>query len=308
MNKQKIIQQNMVSQINKEIEIMYKLNHPHIIKLYSHFEDNDDFCLVMEYASQGQLYSIIKKHKKLCQIIAKQYMKEIISAIQYLHTRSPPIIHRDIKPENILIDQEGNCKLADFGWANFDNGRKNIDTFGGTPEYLAPEMINQCGHDKSVDIWALGILLFEMLTGRIPFNFSENKTQLYNSIKILKINWTDDFPHLAKDLISKILCINPNERLSLEEILNHQWFRETPSLRPFLNDLVSNENQKKVLELNIIKSHSNFIKNNNNKNNNLSKRELYIKMIRNDENSFKETNISYELNQKNNNIINERYY
>jgi serine/threonine protein kinase len=262
----------------------------------------------MEYASQGQLYSIIKKHKKLCQIIAKQYMKEIISAIQYLHTRSPPIIHRDIKPENILIDQEGNCKLADFGWANFDNGRKNIDTFGGTPEYLAPEMINQCGHDKSVDIWALGILLFEMLTGRIPFNFSENKTQLYNSIKILKINWTDDFPHLAKDLISKILCINPNERLSLEEILNHQWFRETPSLRPFLNDLVSNDNQKKVLELNIIKSHSNFIKNNNNKNNNLSKRELYIKIIRNDENSFKETNISHELNQKNNNIINERYY
>ena len=243
MNKQNIIQEYMVDQINREIEIMYQLNHPHIIKLYSHFEDNDNFYLIMEYASKGQLYSIIRKHKKLSQIIAKQYMEEIISALQYLHTRNPPIIHRDIKPENILIDHEGKCKLADFGWSNFDNGRKNRDSCGGTPEYLAPEMINQCGHDKSVDIWALGILLFEMLTGRIPFNYSQDRSQLYNSIKVLNISWTDDFPYLAKDLVSKILCINPNERLSLEEILNHQWFRNTPSLSPFSKNINSKDKQ-----------------------------------------------------------------
>ena len=303
MNKQNIIQQNMIDQINKEIEIMYKLDHPHIIKLYSHFEDNEDFCLIMEYASNGQLYSLIKKNKKLNQIKAKQYMKEIISAIQYLHTRCPPIIHRDIKPENILIDHEGRCKLADFGWSNFDNGRKNRDTFCGTPEYLAPEMINQSGHDKSVDIWALGILLFEMLTGRIPFNINEDKIQLYNSIKILKINWTDDFPRLAKDLVSKILCINPNERLSLEEILNHQWFRDTPSLRPFLKNINSKEDKQNI--------HINIIQNNNKNNNNdsnLTKKRLFIKIIKNDENSFKETNISHDINPNNNNIINERYY
>ncbi len=306
MNKQNIIQENMVDQINREIEIMYQLNHPHIIKLYSHFEDNDNFYLIMEYASKGQLYSIIRKHKKLSQIIAKQYMEEIISALQYLHTRNPPIIHRDIKPENILIDHEGKCKLADFGWSNFDNGRKNRDSCGGTPEYLAPEMINQCGHDKSVDIWALGILLFEMLTGRIPFNYSQDRSQLYNSIKVLNISWTDDFPYLAKDLVSKILCINPNERLSLEEILNHQWFRDTPSLRPFINNTNYNGGQN-ILQLNLIKSHNNF-----NKNNiielNLSKRKLFIKIIKNDENSYKETNISHEIKPINNNIINERYY
>ena len=306
MNKQNIIQENMVDQINREIEIMYQLNHPHIIKLYSHFEDNDNFYLIMEYASKGQLYSIIRKHKKLSQIIAKQYMEEIISALQYLHTRNPPIIHRDIKPENILIDHEGKCKLADFGWSNFDNGRKNRDSCGGTPEYLAPEMINQCGHDKSVDIWALGILLFEMLTGRIPFNYSQDRSQLYNSIKVLNISWTDDFPYLAKDLVSKILCINPNERLSLEEILNHQWFRDTPSLRPFINNTNYNGGQN-ILQLNLIKSHNNFNKNNN-KELNLSKRKLFIKIIKNDENSFKETNISHEINSNNNNIINERYY
>ena len=301
MNKQNIIQQNMIDQINKEIEIMYKLDHPHIIKLYSHFEDNEDFCLIMEYASNGQLYSLIKKYKKLNQIKAKQYMKEIISAIQYLHTRCPPIIHRDIKPENILIDHEGRCKLADFGWSNFDNGRKNRDTFCGTPEYLAPEMINQSGHDKSVDIWALGILLFEMLTGRIPFSINEDKIQLYNSIKILKINWTDDFPHLAKDLVSKILCINPNERLSLEEILNHQWFRDTPSLSPFSKNI--NFKDKQNIHINIIRNNKNI-----NNDSNLTKKRLFIKIIKNDENSFKETNISHEINSNNNNIINERYY
>ena len=306
MNKQNIIQENMVDQINREIEIMYQLTHPHIIKLYSHFEDNDNFYLIMEYASKGQLYSIIRKHKKLSQIIAKQYMEEIISALQYLHTRNPPIIHRDIKPENILIDHEGKCKLADFGWSNFDNGRKNRDSCGGTPEYLAPEMINQCGHDKSVDIWALGILLFEMLTGRIPFNYSQDRSQLYNSIKVLNISWTDDFPYLAKDLVSKILCINPNERLSLEEILNHQWFRDTPSLRPFINNTNYNGGQN-ILQLNLIKSHNNFNKNNN-KELNLSKRKLFIKIIKNDENSYKETNISHEIKPINNNIINERYY
>ena len=306
MNKQNIIQENMVDQINREIEIMYQLNHPHIIKLYSHFEDNDNFYLIMEYASKGQLYSIIRKHKKLSQIIAKQYMEEIISALQYLHTRNPPIIHRDIKPENILIDHEGKCKLADFGWSNFDNGRKNRDSCGGTPEYLAPEMINQCGHDKSVDIWALGILLFEMLTGRIPFNYSQDRSQLYNSIKVLNISWTDDFPYLAKDLVSKILCINPNERLSLEEILNHQWFRDTPSLRPFINNTNYTGGQN-ILQLNLIKSHNNFNKNNN-KELNLSKRKLFIKIIKNDENSYKETNISHEIKPINNNIINERYY
>ena len=245
INKENIIQQNMIEQLNKEIEIMYKLNHPNIIKLYSHFEDEKDFCLIMEYACKGQLFSIIRKHKKLNPITAKQYMKEIISAVKYLHNLNPPIIHRDIKPENILLDEEGRCKLADFGWASYYNGRKNKETFCGTPQYLAPEMVNEEGHDKSVDIWALGILLFEMLTGRTPFNLIGDQNDLYNSIINSKIIWTDDLPSSAKDLISKILCVEPGERLNLDEILEHPWFKETPPLRPYLqcNDL------RKTIEL-----------------------------------------------------------
>ena len=306
MNKENIIRHNMVEQINKEIEIMYKLDHPNIIKLYSHFEDNEHFCLIMEYASKGQLFSLIKKHRKLNQIMAKQYLKEIISAIKYLHEKNPPIIHRDIKPENILIDYDGNCKLADFGWASFDYGEKIRDTYCGTPEYLAPEMINQSGHNKSVDIWAIGILLFEMLTGRTPFNLYGDRNQLYNSIKILNINWPDDFPILAKDLIKKILCIDPDERLSLDEIINHQWFRDTPSLRPFLNNM--NYADKSKLKIHLLESNSENDKNSNNiKEWNLNKRKVIIKIIKNDENSFKETNINKQIKNNNRNIENGFY-
>ena len=244
INKDSIIKQNLVEQTNREIEIMYALDHPHIIKLYNHFEDNDDFCLIMQYASKGQLYAQIRRLKRLDQKSAAQYMREVISAVKYLHGRNPPIIHRDIKPENILLDSDGRCKLADFGWSNFHEGNKQRETYCGTPEYLAPEMINKSGHNESIDIWSLGVLLFEMLTGKTPFNFKGDRNQLYNSIKTLKICWTDDFPPLAKDLISKILRLKPSDRLSLDQILAHQWFKEIPQIKPVLEPYNYNEEQK----------------------------------------------------------------
>ena len=244
INKESIIKQKLIEQTNREIQIMYKLYHPHIIKLSNHFEDDEDFCLIMQYASKGQLYSQIKRLKRLDQKQAAQYMREIISAVKYLHTRNPPIIHRDIKPENVLLDNDGRCKLADFGWSNFEESNKQRETYCGTPEYLAPEMINKSGHDERVDIWSLGVLLFEMLTGKTPFNFKGDRNQLYNSIKNLRIVWTDDFPPLAKDLISKILKLNPDDRLTIDQIISHQWFKEIPEIRPILKEYNYTEMEK----------------------------------------------------------------
>ena len=304
INKDSIVKQNMVEQTNREIEIMYKLDHPHIIKLYSHFEDDEDFCLIMQIASKGQLYSVIKRLKRLDQRTAAQYMREVISAIKYLHTRNPPIIHRDIKPENILLDQDGRCKLADFGWSNFDDGTKNRETYCGTPEYLAPEMVTKSGHDESVDIWALGVLLFEMLTGRTPFNFNGDRIQLYNNIKSLRIVWTDDFPQLAKDLVGRILRLNPKDRLNLDQMINHQWFRDTPLLKPLLNPIIYNERQK--LESHLIQSIPEGDKNRNimNKSALNNNKVIASRMISHNENPIKEANIAQEIKK----INNDYYY
>jgi serine/threonine protein kinase len=306
INKESIVKQNMIEQTNREIEIMYKLDHPHIIKLYSHFEDDEDFCLIMQIASKGQLYSVIKRLKRLDQRTAAQYMREVISAIKYLHTRNPPIIHRDIKPENILLDQDGRCKLADFGWSNFDDGRKNRETYCGTPEYLAPEMVTKSGHNESVDIWALGVLLFEMLTGRTPFNFTGDRIQLYNNIKSLRIVWTDDFPQLAKDLVGRILKLNPKDRLSLDQMINHQWFRDTPLLKPLLSPIIYDERQK--LESHLIQSIPENDKTRNIMNKSALPNKHATRVIGHNENPIKEANIVQEINQINTNINNGYYY
>ena len=170
----------------------------------------------MQYASIRQLYSQIKRLKRLDQKQADQYMREIISAVKYYHTRNPPIIHRDIKPENVLLNNDGVCKLADFGLSNFEERNKQREIYCGTPEYLTHKMINKRGIDERFDLWSLGVLFFKMLTGKTPFNFKGDRSQLYNSIKNLRNVWTDDFPPLTKDLISKILRLNPDDRLTID--------------------------------------------------------------------------------------------
>jgi serine/threonine protein kinase len=234
INKDYIRKENMVDQINREIEIMYKVDHPHIIKLYNHYEDDDNFYLIMHCAGKGQLYSQLKRIKRLDERTVAQFLREVISAVKYLHSLKPPIIHRDIKPENILLDNDGRVKLADFGWSNFYEEDKKRETYCGTPEYLAPEMVTKSGHNESVDIWSLGVLAFELLAGRPPFVYKGDTNALYNDIKTLKIKWTDDFPTLAKNLISKILRLKPSERPSLDEILTHPWFESIPPMRQVL--------------------------------------------------------------------------
>lgn len=134
-----------------------------------------------------------------------------------MHSLYPPIIHRDIKPENILLDEQGAVKLADFGWSNFFSDEQRRQTYCGTPEYLAPEMIKQSGHDKSLDIWNLGVLLFELLTGSPPFE-GANQSILFENILNHKVKWPVRFNSIAKDLIQKLLKTDPAQRIKLDDI------------------------------------------------------------------------------------------
>ena len=134
IQKQGIIDQKLVDQMNREIEIMYILNNPHCLRLKNHFEDDNNFYLVMPLATKGQLYRILRKFKRFDERTAAQILRETISALQYLHSFNPPIIHRDIKPENLLLNEGGRVLLADYGWSNFKNDGDVRKTFCGTPE------------------------------------------------------------------------------------------------------------------------------------------------------------------------------
>ena len=235
IKKDGIVQQKLVDQMNREIEIMYILNNPHCLRLKNHFEDDFNFYLVMPLATKGQLYRVLKKFRKFDERTAAQILRETISALQYLHSFKPPIIHRDIKPENLLLNEGGRILLADYGWSNFNMEGDVRKTFCGTPEYIAPEMLLKKGHDTRVDIWSIGILMFELLSGYSPFVAKSNQ-ELYQNIRRLKIQWPKDMPPLAKNLISKILKLNPADRPTFDEILNHQWFKQTKIIKPLLEN------------------------------------------------------------------------
>ena len=226
----------------REIEIMYKIRHPNCVRLFGNFEDENYCYFIMEYVPGGNLFSLMASNRNtgLNIYLVANILRELISAIYYLHNMSPPIIHRDIKPENVLLTNDSDIKLTDFGWSNYINfeGEQRL-TFCGTPIYLAPEMIQNLGHDEHVDIWCLGVLLFELLTGTPPF-IGQNRALLMKNIINVNIEWPSP-PRLpidsdAKDLISKILKKKPTERMSLENIVKHNFFiKYCPNIKPVLN-------------------------------------------------------------------------
>jgi len=209
----------------REIEIMYRVHHPNVVKLFGHFEDNNFCYFIMEYIPGGNIYNLVPKNgvRKISTQNVVSIMKDVISATYFLHHMIPPIVHRDIKPENVVLDNNMVAKLTDFGWSNYIQGDIKRTTVCGTPVYLAPEIINNTGHDEKVDIWCIGVLMFELLTGSAPFQGEDVQT-VKSNISRLKIRWPKGMDRDAVDLISKILKYNPDERLSLEQILLHPFF------------------------------------------------------------------------------------
>ena len=214
----------------REIEIMYKIRHPNCVRLFGNFEDENYCYFIMEYVPGGNLYSLMSMNRNtgLNIYLVAGILRKLVSAIYYLHNMCPPIIHRDIKPENVLLTKNSDIKLTDFGWSNYINFEgEQRNTFCGTPIYLAPEMIQNIGHDEHVDIWCLGVLLFELLTGAPPF-IGQNRVLLMKNIINVNIVWPTP-PRLpidpdAKDLISK------------KNIAKHNFFiKYCPNIKPVLN-------------------------------------------------------------------------
>ena len=212
--------------IYNEINIHSKLDHENIIKLYNVHEDNESINIIMEYAPKGNLYELITKEKNgFSEYKAFEYFIQVVNAVYYLHNNN--IIHRDIKPENILMGEDNKIKLCDFGWAK-ELTLENRSTFCGTVEYMAPEIVENENYDYGVDIWSLGILLYELLYGHSPFKANNTKNVILN-IKSHELTYDDNNKTVSKsckDLIKKLLNNNPQKRYKIKDILEHPFIKK----------------------------------------------------------------------------------
>lgn len=216
---------NSMECILAEKQIMLNSDNPFVLKLFECFQDSKYVYFIMDLCIGGQLLDYITRNKSLSLHQTRFYAMEIILGLEYLHNKG--IIHRDIKPENVLLDKDGHAKLTDFGLSKVGGAAKTFSNVG-TPLYTAPEIINcKNGYDRMVDFWALGCLIYEMLHGKQPFE--ERNIEVLNR-RIKEGNYNPIDPSLdydARDLIQKLLIVNPEKRLGakgIHEIKAHPFF------------------------------------------------------------------------------------
>eukprot|EP00366_Plasmodium_knowlesi_P005044 XP_002262542.1 RAC-beta serine/threonine protein kinase,putative [Plasmodium knowlesi strain H] len=256
LRKENIISRNQLEHTKIERNVLKCVSHPFIVKLYYAFQTTKKLYFILEYCPGGELFFHLSKMKELPEEAAIFYIAEIILALEYLHKLN--IIYRDVKPENVLLDEMGHIRLTDFGLSKEGISDNNSATsLCGTPEYLAPEIIDQCGHGKAVDWWSLGIMLYEMLTGRLPFN-SSTRADLFERIKHETLRYPRFLSPDAVDLLKKLFEKDPKKRLGsgatdAEEIKNHPFFKNinwtdllnkkvTPPFKPPLFDQMDVQN------------------------------------------------------------------
>ena len=227
--KSQLIKSNVEHQLRREIEIQSHLRHPHILRLYGYFHDETRVYLILEYAPRGELYKELQKQKRFSDEMTATYIAELADALKYCHSKN--VIHRDIKPENLLIGLRGELKIADFGWSVHAPSSKR-QTICGTLDYLPPEMVAGKDHDENVDLWTLGILCYEFLVGKPAFESRTNQ-ETYRRITSLQYDFPSHVSEGARDLIRKLLKLDPKHRLPLDEVLNHPWIKANAKVHKF---------------------------------------------------------------------------
>jgi len=214
--------------VHDEVEIMHKLNHANCVQLFEMFETPKKIYMVMELLTGGELFDRIVAKGSYSEKEAAELIRDITSAIEYLH--SIGIVHRDLKPENLIyLNQrpDSPIKITDFGLAKYRSGKPEaMTTACGTPGYVAPEVLKNEPYDKAVDMWSLGVILYILLCGFPPF-YHESTAALYKQIKKGEYDfpapyWTD-ISEAAKDLVRKLLTVDPKKRFTAKDVLAHAW-------------------------------------------------------------------------------------
>jgi hypothetical protein len=224
LSKPSLQKQKQLKYAISECKIMKQLDHPFIVPLHYAFQTPKYLYLVLELCSNGDLYGFIEKKKKLDESVCRFYVAEVILALEYLH--SIDIIYRDLKPANVLIDRFGHAKLADFGLAKQKVDQSNLAmTMAGSPAYLPPEIVMKKGASKASDIYGLGPLLYELLTGTTPY-YCEDIDGLFQNIKAGKLIFPSIVSSVAKEFITAVMNRDPAKRPQFTQVKRHPFFKK----------------------------------------------------------------------------------
>lgn len=243
LDKRHIIKEKKVKYVNIEKDALNRLTeHPGVVRLYYTFQDERSLYFVLDVANGGELLGVLKKMGTFDEECARFYSAQILDSIAYMHSKG--IIHRDLKPENVLLDDNMHTKITDFGTAKILDIRRNVDggsgndpagdpldgveldranSFVGTAEYVSPELLTDKNACKASDLWAFGCIVYQLLAGRPPFK-AGNEYQTFQKIVALDYSFPDGFPMVARDLVERLLVLDPAKRLPIEHIMSHQFF------------------------------------------------------------------------------------
>ncbi|KAI5797996.1 kinase-like domain-containing protein [Peziza echinospora] len=273
LDKRHIIKEKKVKYVNIEKDTLNILGeHPGIVRLYYTFQDERSLYFVLDLATGGELLGVLKKMTTFDEECTRFYAAQILDAVAYMHSRG--VIHRDLKPENVLLDEKMHIKITDFGTAKIleqpkagngldggypgdpEHDTTRANSFVGTAEYVSPELLTDKAACKASDLWALGCIIFQLLSGRPPFK-AANEYQTFQKIVNLEYEFPKGFPPVARDLVERLLVLDPTKRLTIDHIKNHQffegiewgrklWIQKAPRLKPY----VPPPSEPKIISLN----------------------------------------------------------
>ncbi|KAG5188417.1 kinase-like domain-containing protein [Tribonema minus] len=216
--------QKDLKSLRQEIAILRTLNHENIILMFDAFETDRDFCVVTEFA-QGELFQILQDDHSLPEPQVQNIAKQLVKALNYLHSHR--VIHRDMKPQNILIGAHGRVKLCDFGFARaMSSNTVVLTSIKGTPLYMAPELVKEQPYDHTVDLWSLGVILYELFVGKPPF-YTTSIYALINLIVRDAVKYPPSMSAHFRAFLQGVLRKDPRRRLAWPELLHHPFVRET---------------------------------------------------------------------------------
>ncbi|XP_057950374.1 CBL-interacting serine/threonine-protein kinase 12-like [Malania oleifera] len=226
LDKEKILKSGLTAHIKREISILRRVRHPNIVQLFEVMATKSKIYFVMEFVRGGELFNKVAKGR-LKEGVARKYFQQLISAVGFCHARG--VYHRDLKPENLLLDENGDLKVSDFGLsAVSDQIRQDglFHTFCGTPAYVAPEVLVRKGYDAAkVDIWSCGVILFVLMAGYLPFH-DQNIMAMYKKIYKGEFRCPRWFSPELVQLLSRLLDTNPETRVTIPEIMENKWFKK----------------------------------------------------------------------------------